>query len=334
VKVLITGCGGYIGTTLTPYLLRNGYNVRCIDWLIFGDDTLSHVIGEKGFELVRADVRDVDASCLRDVDAIIDMAAIPNDPTGELLPDLTWEVNFKARVRIANLAKKHHVSRYILVSSASVYGRKEGLVDESSDPNPLTVYARANLEAERSVIPLADKDFTVIVARLSTVYGVSRRMRFDLVVNTMTLTAYLENKVYVEGDGMQYRPLIHVVDVARALKLLLEAPNDRVNAQVFNVGSNEQNYMIIDIAREVSRITGATIVFRGEVDKRSYRLSFNKIRETTGFTPLYTIQDAIKHLYNDLLAGIIKPEDRWFTVKWYKKLIEEKILTTIRGVSS
>jgi len=327
VRVLVTGCSGYIGTTLTPYLLRSGYDVVCVDWLIFGEDVLSHVMGEKGFKLIKADERYLDTSCLRDVDAVIDMAAIPNDPTGELLPDLTWGINFKARVRTANLAKKHGVKRYILVSSASVYGRKEGIADETSEPNPLTTYAKANLEAERGVLPLASSDFTVTVARLATVYGVSRRMRFDLVVNAMTLTAYLENKIYVEGDGTQLRPLIHVCDVARALKLLLEAPSDVVQANVFNVGSNEQNYRIIDIAREVSRITGATIVFRGEIDKRSYMLSFNKIRDLLGFKPLYTVQDAVKHLYNDLLLGTVKPEERWFTLKWYKKLIDEGLLS-------
>jgi len=325
-RVLITGCSGYIGTTLTPYLLRSGYDVVCIDWLIFGEDVLSHVIGEKGFKLIKTDERNIDAPHLKDIDAIIDMAAIPNDPTGELIPDLTWEINFKARVRTANLARKHSVKRYILVSSASVYGRKEGVADETSEPNPLTTYAKANLEAERGVLPLASKDFTVTVARLATVYGVSKKMRFDLVVNAMTLTAYLENKVYVEGDGMQLRPLIHVYDVARALKLLLEASSDIIQAGIFNVGSNEQNYRIIDIAREVSRITGATIIFKGEIDKRSYMLSFDKIRVLLGFKPLYTVQDAVKHLYSDLLLGILKPEERWFTVKWYKKLIEEGAL--------
>ena len=330
-RVLITGCGGYIGTTLTPYLLRSGYDVVCVDWLIFGEDVLLHVIGEKGFKLVRADERNVDPTYFEGVDAVIDMASIPNDPTGELIPDLTWEINFKARVRTANLAKKHGVERYVLVSSASVYGRRGEVVDETSEPNPLTTYAKANLEAEKGVLPLASKDFTVTVARLATVYGVSRRMRFDLVVNAMTLTAYLEDKIYVEGDGMQFRPLIHVYDSARALKLLLEAPSDIVQANVFNVGSNEQNYRIIDVARDVSRITGATIVFRGEVDKRSYMLSFNKIRDLLGFTPLYTVQDAVKHLYNDLLLGIVKPEERWFTVRWYKKLIEEGALIRVKG---
>jgi len=330
-RVLITGCGGYIGTTLTPYLLRSGYDVVCVDWLIFGEDVLSHVIGEKGFKLVKADERNVDPAYFEGVDAVIDMASIPNDPTGELIPDLTWEINFKARVRTANLARKHGIERYVLVSSASVYGRRGEVVNETSEPNPLTTYAKANLEAEKGVLPLASKDFTVTVARLATVYGVSRRMRFDLVVNAMTLTAYLENKIYVEGDGMQFRPLIHVYDSARALKLLLEAPSDIVQANVFNVGSNEQNYRIIDVAREVSRITGATIVFRGEVDRRSYRLSFNKIRDLLGFTPLYIVQDAVKHLYNDLLLGIVKPEERWFTVRWYKKLIEEGALIRVKG---
>lgn len=321
-KVLITGCGGYIGTTLTPYLLREGFSVRCVDWLIFGEDVLRHVIGEKGFELVRMDVRELDPEVLRDVDAVVDMAAIPNDPAGELNPELTMSINCRARARIARLAKKHGVGRYLLISSASVYGKQSGVVDEAATPNPLTTYARANLMAEQAVVPLADKDYTVVVLRLSTVYGPSRRMRFDLVVNAMTLAAYRDGIIWVDGDGSQERPLVHVVDVARAVKFFLEVPSDDVNGEVFNVGSDDQNYKIIEVARIVRSIIGGEIRFRGSLDKRSYRLSFAKARKL-GYEPIYRVPDGVKQLYHELLLGHLKEDERWITVRWYRKLMEE-----------
>lgn len=294
--------------------------MRCVDWLIFGEDVVSHVVGEKGFELIKADVREVSSDVLRGVDVVVDLAAIPNDPTGDLVPDLTWQINHGARARMAKMAKEYGVPRYILASSASIYGRQSGTVDESATPNPLTVYAKANFQAERDILPLSDDKFTAVALRFSTVYGPSRRMRFDLVVNAMTLSAYSEGRIWVEGDGMQERPLVHVVDVARAIAFFIEAPSDKVSGQVFNIGSDDQNYRIIDIAREVQRITGAEVAFRGEVDRRSYRLSFAKVR-SLGWEPLYRVDDGIKQVYHELIMGHLRPEDRWFTVRWYKKVL-------------
>ncbi|MCG2863991.1 MAG: SDR family oxidoreductase [Vulcanisaeta sp.] len=320
-RVLVTGCGGYIGTLLTPYLLRKGYQVKCVDRLFFGKDLLNHVIGEKGFELVEMDTRAISKDVLRDVDAVVDLAALSNDPAGELNPEWTMDINYRARSRTARLAKEVGVSRYILASSCSVYGRQEVMADESTEPNPLTTYAKANLLAEKDILPLASDRFTVTALRFATVYGPSVRMRFDLVINAMTLSAFTEGVIYVEGDGMQERPLVHIMDVVRAVNLVLEAPSDRVNGQVFNVGSDEQNYRVIDMARIVQSIVGGEIRFRGVVDRRSYRVSFRKIRETLGFNAIYNVDDGIKQIYHELLTGHLKPEDRWFTVKWYKTLL-------------
>ena len=284
---------------------------------------LYHVLGEKGFEFVKMDVRHLDPAILKGIDAVIDMAAIPNDPAGELNPELTMSINYVARARTARIAKEQDVKRYILVSSASVYGRQVGMVDEKATPNPLTTYAKANLMAEKAIRPLADNNFTAVILRLSTVYGPSRRMRFDLVVNAMTLTAYYNNVIWVDGDGLQERPLIHVVDVARAIKFFLEAPSDKVNGEIFNIGSEDQNYKIIDIAKIVQNVIGGEIRFRGSPDKRSYRLSFAKVRRL-GYEPIYRVPDAVKQLYHEFLLGNISPEDeRWVTVKWYRKLLKE-----------
>jgi nucleoside-diphosphate-sugar epimerase len=320
VRVLITGCGGYIGTTLTPYFLQRGYRVRCVDWLVFGEDVLEHVSGHPNFELIKRDVREIDGAVFSGVDAVIDLAAISNDPAGELDPELTLSINYRARVRNARLAAERGVSRYILASSCSIYGRQSGVVDETAQPNPLTTYARANLLAEREILPLASQRFAPVALRLATVYGPSRRMRFDLVVNAMTLTAYAEGKIYVEGDGTQMRPLVHVVDVARAVAFMLEQPPDAVAGQVFNVGSDDQNYRIIDVAKAVQKVVGGEIIFRGEIDRRSYAVSFARIRRL-GWQPIYRVEEGVRQVYHELLLGHLKPEERWWTVKWYKRLL-------------
>ncbi|MEM2025029.1 MAG: NAD(P)-dependent oxidoreductase [Desulfurococcaceae archaeon] len=325
-NILITGCAGYIGTSLTPYLLRKGHRVRCIDKLIFGEDLLNHVIGEKNFETFRKDTRSVSRDVLNGVDCVIDMAAIANDPAGELNPELTLSINYKARVRMAAMAKENRVPLYILFSTCSVYGRQEGFVDELSNPNPLTVYAKANLLAEQGALILASNNFTPIALRFATVYGPSKRMRFDLVVNAMTLSAFSEGKIYVQGDGMQERPLIHVLDVSRAVGEALnaaESDKDLLKGQVINIGSDEQNLRVIEIAENVRRTVGGEIVFQGEVDRRSYRVKFEKTRRLLGFKPIYSVEEGIKQIYHELLLGNLRAEPRWITVKWYKQILNE-----------
>ncbi|MGC8598101.1 MAG: NAD-dependent epimerase/dehydratase family protein, partial [Thermocladium sp.] len=182
-RVLVTGCGGYIGTLLTPYLLKKGFAVRCIDRLFFGKDLLSHVINESGFEPIEADTRSIGKDLLNGVDAVIDLAALSNDPAGELNPEWTMNINYRARARLAKLASELGVSRYILASSCSVYGRQTKTADETTEPNPLTTYAKANLLAEKDALPLAKDNFAVAALRFATVYGPSIRMRLDLVIN-------------------------------------------------------------------------------------------------------------------------------------------------------
>ncbi len=221
------------------------------------------------------------------------------------------------------MASEVGVSRYVLASSCSVYGRQSGIADENTEPNPLTTYAKANLLAEGDVLPLASDKFTVTALRFATVYGPSVRMRFDLVINAMTLSAFTEGVIYVEGDGMQERPLVHVMDVVRAVNAVLEAPSDRVNGMVFNVGSDEQNFRVIDMARIVQSIVGGEVRFRGMVDARSYRVSFRRIREVLNFDVLYNVDDGVKQVYHELIVGHLRPEDRWFTVKWYKNCLSK-----------
>ena len=323
-KILVTGCGGYIGTTLTGYLLEKKYEIICVDTLFFGEDLIVHLKEHDNFHLVKKDVRELLPEDFTGVDAVVDMAAIANDPSGELNPTLTYDINYKARVRNAILGKKAGVKKYILISSCSVYGRQKNTVNENAPLNPLTVYSKANMMAENEVLPLNSREYSVTVLRLATVFGFSRRMRFDLVVNAMTLNAFLKKEIIVEGDGSQERPLIHVIDVARAVKKVLEAEREIVGGQIFNVGSNNQNYKIIDIARKVKEIVGGKITYRGELDKRTYRVSFDKIREQLSYTTMYDLDYGVKEVYHALLSGFLKPEDRWITVKWYKRLLQQR----------
>ncbi len=326
-KVLLTGGAGYIGCVMSRRLLERGYDVVVIDRLFFGIEPIRDLIGEKGFTLVHDDVRWFDPVVLNDVDVVIDMAAISNDPAGELRPEFTLDINYRGRVRVANLSKKHGVKKYIYFSTCSVYGFQEKVVNEKSPLNPLTTYAKAAALGERDILPLADRDFIVTVVRPATVYGFSPRLRLDLVVNTMTFTLYTEGKVKVFG-GTQYRPLIHVKDLVRAIELIIEAESNVVNGEVFNVGSNEQNYRILDLAQEICRAVNRDPIEcidlrEHDVDRRSYRVDFNKIKEKLNFTPRYKIADGVREIWRALDEGIVKPSIKNWTVKRYKVLLKE-----------
>ncbi|BBD73472.1 NAD-dependent dehydratase [Sulfodiicoccus acidiphilus] len=317
-KVLVTGCGGYIGTTLVPYLLKEGFSVRCLDRFFFGEDLISHFSDR--VEVVRGDVRNVDPSVMKGIDGVVDMASLSNDPAGELNPELTLAINYRGRIRVAKMAKEAGVKRYVLLSSCSVYGFREGYSDESTEPNPLTTYARANLLAEREVLPLNDGAFTSVALRLATVHGPSKRMRLDLLVNGMTFNAYSSGKITVMRDGTQRRPLVHVFDVARAVHAALTV--EGVGGEVINVGADDQNYAIMDVAKVVRNVVGGEVEMYGDPDRRSYAVSFRKARELLDFEPKFTVEDSVKQIYHELLLGNVKGDPRWTTVKWYKSILE------------
>ena len=326
-RVLLTGGAGFIGNVMARYLLDRGYEVVVLDRLFFGIEPLKELLGEKGYTLIHDDVRWFDPHVLDNVDVVIDMAALSNDPSGELNPKYTMEINYRGRVRVAKLSKKHKVERYVYFSTCSVYGYQENIVNEESNLNPLTTYARAAMLGEKEVLPLASKDFIVTVVRPATVYGYSPRLRLDLVVNTMTYTLFTEGKVKVFG-GNQYRPLVHVKDVARAIEKIIEAEAEKVNGEVFNLGSDEQNYRIIDLAREVCKALNKDpeecIELRpSDADVRSYRVSFRKIRERLGFRPMYTVADGAREVWRALEEGRVKPSSKNWTVKRYRELLEK-----------
>ena len=324
-KVLVTGGSGYIGSILTRMLLERGYKVKCLDRFFFGMESLKDVMSDPNLEIIKDDVRWFDPNILKDVDAVLDLAALSNDPSGELDPAKTYDINYLGRVRTARLSKEYGVERYILASSCSVYGFREGVIlDENSPVSPLTTYAKCNVLAERAVLPLADEKFTVTALRQATVYGLSPRMRFDLAINGMVLGAFKNKKIPVMRDGTQWRPFIHVKDTSKAFITVLESPKEKVNGQIFNVGSNEQNIQIYPLAKMIGEAIGEPIDIEwyGSPDKRSYRVNFDKIRNVLGFKPDYTPKDGAKEVYEALENGIVTDSLKTRTVEWYKHLLQ------------
>lgn len=322
-RVLVTGGAGYIGSILLRILLEKGYDVVCLDRFFFGYDSIKDI--EDQIKVVRDDVRWFDPSVLNGVDVVFDLAALSNDPSGELDPQKTLDINYKGRVRVAELSKKHGVKKYVLASSCSVYGFQEGILTEQSDLNPLTTYAKANVLAERDVLPLAGDSFVVTVLRQATVYGFSYRMRFDLAINGMVLSLFKNGKLRIMRDGTQWRPFVHVKDTSRAFIEVMEADEEVVNGQVFNVGSNDQNYQIFNIAKLVAEACGLSFVYEwyGSPDKRSYKVSFDKIANVLGYKPRYTPREGAREVFDALRDGRLSGDDpRTITVKWYKHLLE------------
>jgi len=323
-NVLVTGGAGYIGSVMTRMLLERGYKVKCLDRLFFGKETLEEVLSNPNFELIKDDVRWFNPKILKDVDAVIDMASLSNDPSGELDPSKTYDINYLGRVRVAKLSKEYGVKRYVLASTCSVYGCQEDFLDENSPTDPLTTYAKSNVLAERDVLLLADDKFTVTVLRQATVYGLSPRMRFDLAINGMVLGVFKNRTIPVMRDGTQWRPFVHVKDTSRAFITVIESPEEKVNQQIFNVGSNEQNLQILPLAKLVGKAVSLPfkIEWYGSPDKRSYHVKFDKIKKTLGFTPRHTPEEGAREVYEALESGKLTDSIKTKTVEWYKHLLE------------
>jgi nucleoside-diphosphate-sugar epimerase len=321
-RILVTGGGGYIGTVLVPLLIAQGYRVRVLDRFFFGRDLLPD---HPALEAIQDDVRRVSRAHLDGVSAVIDLAAVSNDPAGESFQRATWQINHQARGRLARLARDVGVDRYLLASTCSVYGvQPPGVVcTEEQPPNPLTTYARASRCAEDAVLRLAGPAFTVVVLRQATAFGLSPRMRFDLAINGMTYGAWKTRRIPVLRDGFQVRPMVHVADTARAHLFMLTADRHAVNGEVFNVGANSNNYRIGELARAIAdRLPGSIdLEWYGEPDQRSYRASFDKIANL-GFRPRVSADQGALEIFQALEAGRIRRTGRTITLDWYRQLTE------------
>jgi nucleoside-diphosphate-sugar epimerase len=325
--IFLTGAGGYIGTILTEHLLKEGHRVIGCDRFYFGKDLIgSEIINNQRFQLLQKDIRELTPGDFEGVDVVMDLAGLSNDPTCDLKPNLTYSINFKGGVNVAECAKKAKVSRYIYSSSCSVYGLGAGLaLSEKSDVNPQSHYARGKVDVEKKLFELATPDFSVTAMRNATVYGMSKRMRFDVVINLMTLRAWKDRRIFVLGGGKQWRPLIHVKDVAHGFTLVMNAPKEKVAGQIFNLGSNEQNYQVFQIANFIKEIMPATEIIQvpDDPDKRTYNVNFDKVKSDLGFQAQFNCRDGVNEIVEALNYGVLDPEDvRTRTIEHYKFLLK------------
>lgn len=307
-KILVVGGAGYIGSVLTRALLKQGYKVRVLDMLAYGRDSVQGLLDSHQIELVEGDLRRVDSAvgALRGVDCVFHLGAIVGDPASALDADATLQINWNATRMLADAAAALGVWRFIFASSCSVYGYSESLVDENSIPNPVSLYAASKLDAENAALQCPG-DMCVTVLRLATAFGLSDRPRFDLVVNLLTAKAVTEGEITIFG-GQQWRPFVHVNDVVRAMILCMEGPEHLVSRQVFNVGANSLDVQLEELGETIGRvIPGARVkIERDSHDTRSYRVSFDKIRDRLGFQCGVSLEEGIAEMANALRKGRIK----------------------------
>ncbi len=285
-RVLLTGSEGYLGCLLGPELIRDGHDVVGVDtgfyrngWLYRGVDRTVYTLDQ--------DVRLLTVDDLRGFDAVVHMAELSNDPLGDLIGDITYDVNHKGSVRLATVAKQAGVERFVYMSSCSVYGVADGVVDERSAVHPQTAYAVCKGLVERDVAALADDGFSPTFLRNATAFGASPRMRFDIVLNNLSGLAWTTGEIAMTSDGSPWRPLVHALDIGKAIRCTLAAPREAVHAEVFNVGSDGQNYQVRDIAERVAHAFPGCSTSFGEqgADNRSYKVDFGKIsRQLPGFS--------------------------------------------------
>ena len=334
-KVLITGADGYIGAVLGPILLDRGHEVTGLDcgfyrngWL-FDDDRRRPPVMTK-------DIRQIDAADVVDFDAVVHLAELSNDPLGEHDQRLTYDINHLGSVELARTCKAAGVRRFVYTSSCSVYGAgSEDLKSETSAPNPQTAYARCKVLVERDVQALADARFTPVFLRNATAYGASPRMRFDIVLNNLAGHAWTTGQVTMTSDGTPSRPLVHVNDIGEAIAQALEAPRDAVHNEIFNVGSEEQNYRIREIAEIVAEtFPGCIISFGpGGGDNRSYRVSFAKIgKHLPGFRCRWTAERGARQL-REIFKEIAMSKEV-FTYRAFTRLQQLKYLVATKQIDS
>ena len=307
-RVLVVGGAGYIGSALVPELLEEGYDVRVLDTMMFGEEPLAPYKDHDRLEIIRTDFRSgLIGWAMRDVGTVVHLAGIVGDPACNLDAGLTVDINLTSTRSIADIAKYSGVKRFIFASTCSVYGACDEMLDERSISKPVSLYGNTKLASERVLREMADDDFTPTILRFATIYGLSGRTRFDLVVNLLAAKAKVDGEITV-FNGAQWRPFVHVQDAAHAIRLAVDASPEVVGNQIFNVGSNEQNYTILEIGELIhQQVIGAQLLVdnSGE-DARNYRVDFTKIHDELGFTPKWTVERGIEQVLDAIATGKVK----------------------------
>jgi nucleoside-diphosphate-sugar epimerase len=299
-RVLVTGHNGYIGSVLAPFIAAAGHDVVGLDTYLFEDCTFGP--DREAIEAMRLDVRDVRATDLAGFDAIMHLAALSNDPLGNVNPQCTYDINHLASVRLARLAKEAGVPRFLFASSCSLYGvASDALLTEEAAFNPITPYGESKVRVEQDVAGLADERFSPTFLRNATAYGVSPRLRADVVVNNLVGAAFTTGEVLIQSDGTPWRPLVHIEDIAQAFLCVLQAPRERVHNQAFNVGRTEENYRVRDLAQMVSEVVPGSCVRYAEgggPDPRCYRVDCGKLERTLPeFRAQWTVRAGMEQLH-------------------------------------
>ena len=332
-KVLVTGHLGYIGTVMAPMMQQQGFDVAGLDSDIYRRCTFG--TGPAQVPTILKDVRDVELSDLEGFEAVCHLAGLSNDPLGDLNPELTYEINYRGTVRLAELAKRAGVRRFAFSSSCSNYGAGgTDMLTEQSPFNPVTPYGKSKVLAEADLAALADENFSPVYLRNATAYGVSPRLRFDLVLNNLVAWAFTTGKVMLKSDGSAWRPIVHIEDISRAFIAVLQAPRELIHNEAFNVGRTGENFQIRDLAELAGQIVPQSVVTFAEgasADTRCYRVDCDKLPRTIKqFRPVWTTRRGAQELYESYQAQGVTLEEfegpRYQRVAHVRKLLEEGIL--------